>query len=207
MLEGRVVLPRLHMRCYRFNYLENGGRIPRMVLSASALKVGVASPLHPFLQDVYEAYHLAPIQINPNSCRSMIALYIIYYKQGFPFLDANTLGYFIQLKKSSKKDFGYVYFSVWPEFNGKNLVFGAPSNAGSWKEWFFYIHDVPRVKTSFNYNPGKEANPLFSCSYCTSFHYSNKYLDLIAAPTRTVLRGSLKRTPTVSWVCRATKGI
>ena len=56
----------------------------------------------------------------------MVALYIIYYKHGFPFLDANTLEYFLQLKKSSKKDFGYVYFSVWPEFNGKNLIFGAP---------------------------------------------------------------------------------
>ena len=129
-----------------------------MVLSATSLKVGVASPLHPFLQDVCEAYHLAPIQINPNSYRSMIALYIIYYQQGFPFLDANTLGYFLQLKKSTKRDFGYVYFSVWPEFNGKNLVFGTPSNAGSWKEPFFYIHDVPRMKTSFNYNPGSEAN-------------------------------------------------
>ena len=87
----------------------------------------------------------------------MIAMYIIYYKQGFPFFDANTLGYFLQLKKSSKKDFGYIYFSVCPEFNGKNLVFGTPSNAGSWKEPFFYIHDVPRMKTTFNYNPGSEA--------------------------------------------------
>ena len=77
----------------------------------------------------------------------------------FPLLDANTLGYFLQLKKSAKRDFGYVYFSVWPEFNGKNLIYGAPSNAGIWKEPFFYIHDVPRMKTSFNYNPGSEANP------------------------------------------------
>ena len=30
-LEGRVVLPRPHMRCYHFDHLENGGRIPRMV--------------------------------------------------------------------------------------------------------------------------------------------------------------------------------
>ena len=158
-LEGRVVLPRPHMRCYKFDHLENGGRIPRMVLSAIALKVGIASPLHHFIQDVCEAYHLAPIQINPNSYRAMVALYIIYYRQGFPLLDANTLGYFLQLKKSAKRDFGYVYFSVWPEFNGKNLIHGAPSNAGVWKEPFFYIHDVPRVKTSFNYNPGSEAIP------------------------------------------------
>ena len=156
-LEGRIVLPKPHMRCYRFNHAENGGRIPRMVLSTSALKVGVASHLHPFLQDICEAYHLSPIQINSNLYRSIIALYIIYYKQGFPFLDANTIGNFLQLKKSSKKDFGYVYFSVLPEFNGKNLVFGAPNNASSWKEPFFFVHDVPRVKTTFNYNPGNEA--------------------------------------------------
>ena len=161
-LEGSIVLPGTHMRCYRFNHPENNGRIPRMVMSANSLRVGVASPLHPFIQDVFEAYHLDPIQINPNSYRSMIVLYIIYYKQDFPFLDANNLGYFLQLKKLSKKDFGYVYLAVWPEFDGKNLIFGTPSNAGSWKEPFFYIHDVPRVKTSFNYYPGSEASPLLS---------------------------------------------
>ena len=94
-LEGRIVLPKSHMRCYRFNHPENSGRILRMVLSTNSLRVGVAWPLHPFLQDVCEAYHLAPIQINPNIYRSMVALYIIYYKLGFPFLEANTLGYFL----------------------------------------------------------------------------------------------------------------
>ena len=104
-----------------------------MVLSANTLKVGVASPFHPFIPDVCEVYHLAPIQINPNSYRSMIALYIVYYKQGFPFLEANTLGYFLQLKKSSKKDFRFMYFSVWPEFNGKNLNFWRPQQRGQLK--------------------------------------------------------------------------
>ena len=183
-LEGRIVLPRPHMRCYRFNYTENGGRIPRMVLSANSLKIGVASPLHPFLQVVCEAYYLDPIQINPNSYRSMIALYIIYYKQGFPFLDANTPGYFLQLKKSRKKDFRYVYFSVWPEFNGKNLVFGTPSNEGSWKEPFFYIHDVPRVKPLLIITQVvKRSWPLFS--FIIYFHCLDIYNLFVfpAAPT------------------------
>ena len=66
-LEGLIVLPRPHMRCYRFNHAENRGRIPMMVLSSNSLKIGVASPFHPFIQDVCEAYHLTSIQINPNS--------------------------------------------------------------------------------------------------------------------------------------------
>ena len=154
-LRGRVVLPRPHQRCYRFNFPENGGRIPRLVLSSHLVRLGITSPLHPFIKDVCDFYHLAPLQINPNAYRSMIALYIIYGEEGFGTLDARTLGYFLQLKRSPKKDFGYVYFSVWPEYNGKSLVFGAPSNAGPWKGPFFYIYDVPRVKTSFNYNPGE----------------------------------------------------
>ena len=84
----------------------------------------------------------------------MIALYILYKEEGFGTLDARTLGYFLQMKRAPKKDFGYVYFSVWPEFYGKNQLCGAPSNVGMWKESFFYAYDVPRVKTSFNYDPG-----------------------------------------------------
>ena len=48
-LEGLLVLPRPHMRCYKFDHPENVGRDPRMVLSANSLRVGVASPLHPFI--------------------------------------------------------------------------------------------------------------------------------------------------------------
>ena len=65
-----------------------------MVLSANGLEGWGRVALHPFIQDVCEAYHLAPIQINPNNYRSMVALYIIYYKQGFPLLEANTWGIF-----------------------------------------------------------------------------------------------------------------
>ena len=107
-----------------------------MMLSENFLKVGGRIAFAPFIQDVCEAYHLAPIQINPNSYRSMITSYIIYYKKGFHTLDANTLSYFLRLNKFSKRDFGYVYFFVWPEVNGKNLVFGKPSNVGSWKIHF-----------------------------------------------------------------------
>ena len=89
----------------------------------------------------------------------MIALYILYKEEGFGTLDARTLGYFLQMKRSPKKDFGYVYFSVWPEFYGKQLLYGAPSNVGTWKEPFFYAYDVPRVKTSFNYKPRKRPAP------------------------------------------------
>lgn len=153
-LGDRLVLPRSHQRCYRFNFAENWGRIPRLVLFAALVKVGVASPLHPFLAEVCKYYQLALIQINPNGYRSMIALYILYKEEGFGTLDTRTLGYFLQMKRSPKKDFGYVYFSVWPEFYGKHLLYGAPSNVGLWKESFFYAYDVPRIKTSFNYNPG-----------------------------------------------------
>ena len=60
-LGGRLVLPRPHQRCYRFNFAENGGRVPRLVLSSTLVKIRVASPLHPFLAEVCEAYQLALI--------------------------------------------------------------------------------------------------------------------------------------------------
>ena len=55
----------------------------RLVLSSSLVKLGVASPLQPFVRDVFETYHLNQIQINSNGYRSMIAIYIIYKKEGF----------------------------------------------------------------------------------------------------------------------------
>ena len=80
-LEGRVVLPRLHMRCYRFDHQENGGRIPRMVLSSMALKVGVASPLHPLhprcLRGLSSGSHSRSIQ---TATEPWSLLYIIYYQ-------------------------------------------------------------------------------------------------------------------------------
>lgn len=51
-LGGRLVLPRPHQSCYRFNFAENGGRVSRLVLSSALVKLGVASPLHPFLAQV-----------------------------------------------------------------------------------------------------------------------------------------------------------
>lgn len=142
------------MRCYRFNHTENGGRVPRMVLTSSMMRVGVSSPLHPFIRDVCETNHLAPIQINPNGYRAMIVLYILYHKLGYPKLDVRTMGYFLQLKRCRASDFGFVYFSVWPEFNKKELYHGGPSNVGQWKGPYLYVHEVRRVKTSFNYLPG-----------------------------------------------------
>ena len=72
MLEGCIVLPRPHMRCYRFYHEEKGGQVPRMVMLANSVKVGVVSPLHPLIQDVCKKYHLAPTQINRNMYRSMV---------------------------------------------------------------------------------------------------------------------------------------
>ena len=155
-MEGRIVLSLPHMRCYRFDHEENRGRIPRMVLSANMLKVRVVSPL---IRNVYESTTSPQSRSTPTLTDPCSLSNIIYHQQGFPPLEGNTLNYFLQLKKSNKRNFGYVYFSVWPEFNRKNLVFGTPSNAKSWKGPYFYVHDVHKVKTSFNYNPGNEADP------------------------------------------------
>ncbi|KAK1392174.1 hypothetical protein POM88_011230 [Heracleum sosnowskyi] len=149
--EGRIILPAPHMRCYHFNHPENGGRAPRMVLSAFLLKLGISAPLHPFIQEILEYYGLAPLQINPNGYRSAIALYILYKKQGYPTLTARQLGYFLNLKHSA--EFGYFYLSVWPYYNKKKLIYGGPSNSGKWKDPFFYVHEVPRVQTHFYYDP------------------------------------------------------
>ena len=154
-IEGRVILPQPHMRCYRFNHKENGGRPPRMVLSTSLLELGVSSPLHPFIREVCEYFKVAPIQISPNGYRTMIALYIMYDIEEYPRLTAEQLHHFVTMKRAGAKDFGYVYFSVWPEFYKKNLTFGGPSNSGDWKRPYFYIYEVPRVQTHFNVNLGK----------------------------------------------------
>lgn len=173
-LEGHIVLPLPHMRCYRFNHSENGGRVPRMVLSTFLLRLGISSPLHPFIKDVCEYFQLAPLQINPNGYRAALALYIMYHKCGYPSLTARQLGYFLHLKHSPN-DFGYFYFSVWPCFNKKNLIHNGPSNSGKWKSPYFYIHEVPRVQTHFYYNPCK-----FSPARSRLFYHSSFLLTRIS---------------------------
>lgn len=62
-----------------------------MVLSAASLNLGVVSPLHPFIRDVFDEYTLAPIQINPNNYRFVIGLYILYHQDTYPSMTVKDM--------------------------------------------------------------------------------------------------------------------
>lgn len=124
----------------------------------------------------------------------MITLYIRYHKQGYPPLHAKTMGYFLQLKKCGKKDFCFVYFLVWLEYNKKGLIWENPSNVGLWKEPYLFIHDVLRVLTAFNYKPGKWsiAHLTFLWYLLCFTSYPNKFHGITVSQVRTVLHGVAK---------------
>lgn len=61
-----LVTPARGERCHRFDNFGHEQAIPRVVLSAAHLKVGLSMPLHPFIVEISERYDLTPFQLTPT---------------------------------------------------------------------------------------------------------------------------------------------
>ena len=64
-MEGIWARPLRTMRPHIFNI--GNQRIPRMVLTAKLISLGVGAPLHPFIKRILKWYDVAPVQLSPNS--------------------------------------------------------------------------------------------------------------------------------------------
>lgn len=150
-MEGIWVRPFSFMKCHIFNYGKHF-RVPRMVTSARLVELGLGAPLVPYYREIIEWFDIAPIQLSPNSYKLAIALHMLYSSLGFKAPTVPELSYFFGLRKSQK---GYFYLVVQPKLNKRGFSEGKVSNDKKWKDTFFYLYDVERVRTQFNCSPSK----------------------------------------------------
>ena len=151
-LAGRWLKPRPQMRMHYFP--DTRLPTPRMVLTNKLVELGFGSPIHPFLLEITNFYNIAPIQLSPNSYRMIIGLYIMYRKKGFPPPTMTEISHFVGIRRSGN-DLGFFYVALYPSHNRKGFSVGNPSNMKLWKPDYFYLFDVPRVRTQFNIDPRK----------------------------------------------------
>lgn len=153
-MKGIWARPLSMMRPYLFNY-DGNFRIPDMVTSPKLV------PLYPFIRKVIKMYDVVPIQLSLNSYKLFIALFIIYLDLKFPTPTMKEVSHFFSLRKS---DNGYYYLVDDKKYNKKGFSAGKFSHEKQWKEPFFYLYVVPRVRFRFNTNPSKDV-PSFCIKY------------------------------------------
>ena len=147
--KGTAVVPLEEMRAHRFDI--GNYRIPRLVLTPRHVSLGVGAPLHEYFEAICEWFDVAPIQLSPNSYKLAAGLYILYKDEGYGAPSMEELSYFFRLTRSS---LGYFFLVVRKQHNNKGFSEGRASHIKKWKEPFFYVYDVKRVRTQFNISPG-----------------------------------------------------
>lgn len=151
-LAGRWLKPRFPMRMHVFPDI----RLPNpcMVLTNKLVELGFGSPMHPFLHDIVDYYQITHIQLFLNSYRMIMGLYNMYLKKGYPPPTMTEVSHFVGLRQSGN-DLGFYYVALYPTHNIKGFSVRNPSNMKLWKPDYFYLHDVPRIRTQFNTDPRK----------------------------------------------------
>ena len=157
-VRAKWMKPTAEMRIHRFNI--DVLRIPRMVVTNRLLELGFGKPMHPFLIEIFEYHKIAPIQLSPNSYRLAIGLYMMYINKGYEPPTIEELGYFVSLRQSGG-DTGFFYYTIFSTHGKTGLSAGNPSNMKHWKKDFFYLYEVPRVRTKFNLAPCKFLSIMF----------------------------------------------
>ena len=147
--KGTAVVPLEEMRAHRFDI--GNYRIPRLVLTPRHVSLGVGAPIHEYFEVICEWFDVAPIQLSPNSYKLAAGLYILYRDEGYGAPSMEELSYFFRLTRSS---LGYFFLVVRKQHNNKGFSEGRASHIKKWKEPFFYVYDVKRVRTQFNISPG-----------------------------------------------------
>lgn len=158
--------PRRNMRMHRFN--TPGLPTPRMVITNRLADLGFGCPLHPFLHEMCEFYNIASIQLSPNSYRLAIGVYMMYVNLGYEPPTMDELSHFVSLRKS-RGDLGFYYFNFWTAHGKMGFSTGNSSNMKQWKTDFFYLYDVPRVRTQFNMDVSKHLAHFFPLSFFISY--------------------------------------
>lgn len=149
----QLVIPSPGERCHRFDMLEPDQVIPSAVFSATFFRMGISIPLHPFIHDILRLYDLAPLQMTPNAYRMAMCMYILYNQEFDKKMSARELGFFYQLKQTSK-DSGFFYLAAWNVHEGQ-CIRGSRKGMTDWLPQFLYCYDCPSYRTSFNKSPSK----------------------------------------------------
>ena len=98
--------------------------------------------------------NVTPLQLAPNGYSILSALYIIYAQLVFPQPIPLEVNYIYTLKKIPDGGASFYYLSVW-SLGKLNLIVNTSSNAGSWKESFFWVQQSDVSIKSFKKAGGK----------------------------------------------------
>lgn len=141
--EGLWARPHTRMCCHIFN-LGPPFRVPRMVTSPKLIALALGTPLHSYYRALLEWFDIAPMQLSPNIYKLSVTLIVLYTDLGFDPPFTTELSYLFSLYASN---IGYYYVVVWKPLFGKGFSEGRVSNTKGWKEPYFYIYDIPHVRT------------------------------------------------------------
>ena len=112
------------------------------------MRAGARLPLRQYFLDILEYFGIAPLQLAPNGYSLLSALYIVYSQLRFPPPTPIEVNYMYTLKKIPGGGAGFYYLSAWSS-RKMALIENIPSNAGSWKESFFWAQQPEVSITRF----------------------------------------------------------
>lgn len=72
---------------------------------------------------------------------------MMYKNHGFEASSMEDISYFLSLRKSGG-DLGFLYLDFFAKHNKKVFSIGNPSNMKIWNNDYFYLYDVPRLRTN-----------------------------------------------------------
>ena len=106
--------------------------------SHHTMRAGARLPLRLYFIDVLEYFRIALLQLTPNGYGILAALFIIYNQMGFPQPTPLEVNYMYTLTRIPSRGAGFYYLSAW-SLGKLNLIENYPSNAGHWKENYFWV--------------------------------------------------------------------
>ena len=109
--------------------------VPKMVCFFEvAFDNGLRFPLHPFIKEVLQHFHVCPSQLSPNCRGILVGLLVFFRDKGF---GVPSIALFLNLFSVKESAEGFLYFS---RRAGAPLVISyLPFSRRLWKERYFFV--------------------------------------------------------------------
>ena len=118
--------------------------VPRIVCFFEvAFDNGLRFPLHPFIKQVLQHFHICPSQLAPNGWGILVGLLVFFRDRGFGI---PTIALLLHLFNPTATAEGFVYFPQRP--GAPPVISDLPSSHKSWKVRYFFV-----TCSNWEYNP------------------------------------------------------
>lgn len=121
---------RIPLKDEQVNSVQNG----EICVFEEYLKAGLRFPIHPFIEEVFEAFGLLPCRLTPNSFRHLIGFLVVCREKKIqPSLNLFRAAF------SVNNVFGDKWFLYFMPRNGCKLLSHMPPNIKNWKDKYFFV--------------------------------------------------------------------